>query len=102
MAQGQQRWNNATPLPWDEECARFFRTLKAFDDVLASDEPVHHDLAHLFQGPVADALTHSGQIAQLRRLHGFPIKGENYNRAEIVIGRVGAEQTPANPRNEFD
>jgi hypothetical protein len=102
MAQGRQRWSNSTPLPWDEECARFFRTLKTFDDYLASQEPVHHDLAHLFQGPVADALTHSGQIAQLRRLHGSPIKGENYNRADILAGRVGAEQTPANPKYEFD
>lgn len=102
MAQGKQRWNNATPLPWDEECARFFQTLKAFDDHLASEEPVQHDLGRLFQGPVADALTHSGQIAQLRRLHGFPIKGENYNRADIVAGRVGADQTPPNPKYEFD
>jgi hypothetical protein len=102
MAQGRQRWNNSTPLPWDEECTRFFQTLKTFDDYLASSEPVHHELARLFQGPVADALTHSGQIAQLRRLHGSPIKGENYNRADILAGRVGAEQTPANPKYEFD
>jgi hypothetical protein len=102
MAQGRQRWNDSTPLAWDEECARFFRTLKTFDDDLASQEPVHHDLARLFQGPVADALTHSGQIAQLRRLHGSPVRGENYNRADILAGRVGAEQTPANPKNEFD
>jgi len=102
MAEGKQRWNNSPPLPWDEECARFFDALKAFDDLLASDLPVQHDLARLFQGPVADALTHTGQIAQLRRLHGSPIKGENYNRADIAAGRVGFDQTPANPKNEFD
>ena len=65
-------------------------------------EFLRHTVATLAYRPVADALTHSGQIAQLRRLHGFPIKGENYNRAEIIAGRVGAEQTPANPKNEFD
>jgi hypothetical protein len=102
MAQGRQRWDTATPLAWDEECARFFRTLQAFDDFLASGKEIHYDLTRLFQGPVADALTHCGQIAQLRRLHGFPIKGESYNRADIVAGRVGAEQTPPDPKYEFD
>jgi hypothetical protein len=38
----------------------------------------------------------------LRRLHGAPMKGESYNRADIAIGRVGAQQTPADPRAEFD
>ena len=52
------------------------------------------------QGPVADALTHIGQIAMLRRLAACPIKGENYFKAEIVAGRVGQEQ--AAPRREFD
>ena len=53
----------------------------------------------LFQGPIADALTHVGQIAMLRRMAGIAIKGENFFVAEIGIGRVGAEQTP--PRKEF-
>src|SRR2546426_11302508 len=39
------------------------------------------------QGPIADALTHIGQIA-MRRLAGAPIKGESYFAAEILIGRV--------------
>ena len=54
----------------------------------------------VFQGAIADALTHVGQIALLRRLAGSPVRGENYSRAEIVAGRVGAEQAP--PRREFD
>jgi len=53
----------------------------------------------LFQGPIADALTHTGQINMLRRMAGCPIKGENYFRAEIVNGRVGQEQ--ATPKREF-
>ncbi len=53
----------------------------------------------LFQGPVADALTHVGQIAILRRLAGGPVKGENYYVAEIQTGRVGADQ--AKPKREF-
>jgi hypothetical protein len=30
------------------------------------------------------------------------MKSESYPQAEIVIGRVGFEQTPANPNYEFD
>ena len=56
-------------------------------------------LERLFQGPIADALTHVGQIAILRRLAGGPVKGESYFVADIVIGRVGADQ--AKPRREF-
>jgi len=35
---------------------------------LASSEPVQVPLEKLFQGPIADALSHVGQIAVLRRL----------------------------------
>jgi hypothetical protein len=99
IASGKEAWKNATPLPWDVEVERFFVTLKKFDDFLASDEPLHAPLEGLFQGPVADALTHIGQIAMLRRLAGCSMKSENYARAEIQAGRVGAEQPKA--RREF-
>jgi len=48
---------------------------------------------------VADALTHVGQLAMLRRLAAVPIRSENYYIADIVEGRVGREQ--ASPRAEF-
>jgi hypothetical protein len=102
MAKGQAKWNNATPQAWDKECARFFATLKAFDDLLASEAEIQYDLTRLFQGPIADALTHTGQLAMMRRLSGAPMKGESYNRGDIVVGRVGADQTPADPKYEFD
>ncbi len=99
IAKGQQAWNSATPLPWEQETERFFATLKKFDDFLASGEPVQSPLEKLFQGPVADALTHVGQIAMLRRMAAAPIKAENYHKAIIEIGRVGADQAP--PKREF-
>jgi hypothetical protein len=102
MAQGKGKWNSATPQTWDAECRRFFTTLKTFDDFLASDAPLGYELTRLFQGPVADALTHTGQLAMLRHFSGSQMKGESYNRADIVIGRVGAEQTPADPKFEFN
>ena len=99
MANGEKKWNDSKPLPWDEEVNRFFVALKKFDDYLASDVPLHASLENLFQGPVADAFTHSGQIGILRRMAGAPVKGENYFKAEIQTGHVGADQ--AAPKREF-
>src|ERR1700681_4847890 len=99
IAQGKQAWHDSTPLPWSQEVERFFKTLQVFDDYLASDEPLAAPPEKLFQGPVADALTHTGQIAILRRMAGCPIRAENYFRAEIVAGRVGHDQ--AAPVREF-
>lgn len=98
MAEGKQRWHNSQPLPWPEEQRRFFAALKAFDAYLTSGERIHAPLERLFQGPVADALTHVGQLAMLRRLAGCPIRGENYYVAEISLGRLGASQAaPVKP-----
>ncbi|HXY14851.1 MAG TPA: hypothetical protein VEI26_10170 [Terriglobales bacterium] len=99
MANGKPEWHDSAPLAWDRGVQRFFAALKAFDDYLASSEPLQTPAEKLFQGPIADALTHVGQIAMLRRLAGVPIKGENYFMAEVVVGRVGSEQTP--PKREF-
>ncbi len=100
MADGSQTWHDSTPLEWDKECARFFAALKKFDGYLATDKPLQAPAEKLLQGPVADALSHVGQIAMLRRIAGAPIKGENYYVAEIAVGRVGPDQAP--PRKEFE
>ena len=99
MARGTPKWHDSSPLSWDAECQRFFRTLEAFDDYLASSEPLGTTVERLFQGPVADALTHTGQITMLRRMAGAPVRGENYAKADIARGRVGAEQMA--PKVEF-
>jgi hypothetical protein len=99
MANGKREWHDSTALPWEKEVERFFAALKKFDDFLASSEPMQAPPEKLLQGPIADALTHVGQIAILRRLAGDPVKGENYYKAEIVSGRVGTDQ--ANPKLEF-
>ena len=99
IAQGQRTWHDSQPLPWTQEIERFFAALKKFDDFLASTEQVQAPLEKLFQGPVADSLTHVGQIASLRRMAGSPVKGESYFDAEIATGRVGADQ--AKPKREF-
>ncbi|HTX34535.1 MAG TPA: hypothetical protein VME43_05920 [Bryobacteraceae bacterium] len=99
MADGRHTWHNSAPLAWDREVERFFAAMEAFDRRLASGEPLAISEEKMFQGPIADALTHTGQMAMLRRLAGCPIHGENYFRAEIAVGRAGAEQ--ALPVQEF-
>jgi hypothetical protein len=100
MAKGQPAWHDAAPTSWPDEVQRFFECLKRFDDYLAGREPLHVSPDKLFQGPLADALTHVGQMAILRRLSGVPIRGENYYKADIASGRVGQDQAAA--KVEFD
>jgi hypothetical protein len=100
MADGVHEWRAQDPQSWEQDTARFFAALEAFDRRLGSGAPLGFDAERLFQGPVADALTHVGQIAMLRRMAGAPVRGENYVRAHIAAGRVGAHQ--AEPVFEFD
>ena len=100
LARGKHVWHESPALPWEEGVARFFAALKEFDSYLASQAPLGFPSEKLFQGPVADALTHVGQIAMLRRLAGASVRGENYFKADITAGRVGAEQSEM--RVEFD
>jgi len=99
IADGWEAWRNSRPGQWDADIARFFAALEAFDRRLASGAPLAVEPEKLFQGPVADALTHVGQIAMLRRMAGCAIPGENYFVAKIAAGRVGADQAP--PAREF-
>jgi len=98
--EGRHEWHDAATRTWEEDRERFFDGLGGLDRLLASDAPLGATPELLFQGPIADALTHVGQIALLRRLADIPVRGENYLRADIVRGRVGNEQS--SPRREFD
>jgi hypothetical protein len=100
LALGEHRWTDSVPGEWDSDVERFFDTLQRFDNFLATDRPLGRPPELLFQGPIADALTHTGQLTMLRRLAGSPIRGESYLKADIEIGRVGSDQ--AAPRIEFD
>ena len=93
--QGKERWHTSKPHPWAIEQQRFFRTLHALDAYLASNEPLYAAVEPLFHGPIADALTHVGQLAMLRRLAGCPTCGENFFVADIKAGQVGSEQPAA-------
>jgi hypothetical protein len=100
LANGRHLWRDSKPLAWKREVERFFAALKKFDRRLAAKKPLGFSAAKLFQGPLADGLTHIGQIALLRRMAGSPVRGENYFLAQIAAGRVGPNQRP--PALEFD
>ena len=100
IARGRQTWTDSPVQDWDADVSRFFAALQAFDDAVSHLDPDDSLGRRLFQGPIADALQHTGQLTMMRRLAGAPITGENYYQASIVIGRVGLDQDP--PRREFD
>ena len=95
MARGSKDWRNSAPQSWGQESQRFFLRLAELDGLLASEEALQAPMERLFQGPVADALTHVGQIAMMRRMAGSPTRGENYFIAPIEVGQVGPEQAKA-------
>ena len=99
QARGAERWHASKPRSWAEDSKRFFAALTALDRYLAARAP-RATPERLFQGAIADSLTHVGQLAMLRRLAGAPVRGENYSVAKIKTGRTGAKQ--ASPVREFD
>ena len=99
LVEGNQKWRPSQPLAWNDELARFFRSLEALDRAIAASDLAEDTANRLFQGPIADALTHTGQFAMLRRMAGSPIRGENFVVADVSIGRVGMDQAP--PRKPF-
>ncbi len=102
QANGKERWPSPSSLSWDGEVERFYASLQAYDAYLALKKPLHKPAESMFQGAIADALTHTGQLTMLRRLAGSHVRGENYSRADIQIGRVGPAQSPPPERSEFD
>ena len=99
IARGQQKWTDSPVQAWDDDVQRFFAALERFDAAIATMAADDSLAQRLFQGPVADALQHTGQLAMMRRLAGAPIRGENYFVADIGAGRVGLAQ--AAPKREF-
>lgn len=85
----EQRWKPANGVNWEENVTRFFTLLKELDALLASAAQVRcHNDERMLQGPLADAMTHVGQLAMLRRLAGAPTAPENFAEAPVSIGDV--------------
>ena len=100
QVEGRKQWRDSEPRTWEQEIARFFAAIEALDQRIAAQGLGAASAEKLFQSAIADALTHTGQLALLRRMAGIPVRPENYSVADIAQGRVGPEQSQ--PRAEFD
>jgi hypothetical protein len=88
------------PLPTlNEEIERFHAVIGTLAEHLERGDPLFGVAPEqLLQGPFADAMTHAGQLAMLRRLAGVPVPPENFIVADIRADRLGAEQpAPISP-----
>ena len=94
LAKGEHIWKAEGSSDWNTEVDRFFLLLGELDSLLAA-EAFNGSVEKLIQGPLADALTHVGQLSMMRGAAGLPVKPESYARADIVPGRVGRDQAPA-------
>jgi hypothetical protein len=100
LAHGDYVWKAEGSDDWTAEVARFFDSIGALDRAIENGALPEGAEEKLIQGPLADALSHVGQLAMLRGLAGAPVRPESYARADIVAGRVGPTQSP--PVREFD
>lgn len=88
------------------EISRFHRTIEDLARHLESDAPLEGITPEqLLQGPFADAMTHAGQLAMLRRIAGSPVPPENFVYANVQPDNLGPDQPlpvrPGNKRGEW-
>ncbi len=88
LMQGEFVYLQSPAQLWTDDVKRFFTAIEEFDSYLASDAPLVQPIEKIMQGPIADALTHVGQIVMLRRLAGKPICAESYFTVEIKAGEA--------------
>jgi hypothetical protein len=96
---GGRYWPDPLPSLHDE-ILRFHEMLQDLARHIEVGTPLLLDMTteRLIQGPFADAMTHAGQLAMLRRLAGAPVAPENFVVAEIDPKRLGPEQAdPVSP-----
>jgi hypothetical protein len=89
------------PLPtFSDEIGRMHQMIEDLARNIDSGAPFLNGLTEerLLQGPLADAMTHVGQLAMLRRIAGVPVPPENFIVADIDPHRLGMDQPdPASP-----
>jgi len=86
------RWRAHTLPTFEDEVKRLHEQLKLLGQAIAIEEFTEFSPDQLLQGPIADTMTHVGQLAMLRRLSGSPIPPENFIVADIETDNVGADQ----------
>ena len=87
------------PVDFDEDIKAFHAMLEDLSDHLTAGEQLEGITEEqLLQGPLADAMTHAGQLAMLRRLHAAPVASENFVFANISPENLSSDQpSPASP-----
>ncbi len=82
------------PLPtFREEIDRFHEMLEDLSSHLDAGTALRGlSEEQLLQGQFSDAMTHAGQLAMLRRLHGEPVRSENFIHAAISAENLTADQ----------
>lgn len=88
LVKGELVYLQSSSQIWEEDVRRFFNAVREFDLYLASDAPLKQPIENILQGPIADALTHVGQIVMLRRAAGKPVREESYFTAKIAAGEI--------------
>ncbi len=93
--EGGRYWPD--PLPdLDAEVVRFHSMLEDLArHLMAGTELKGMTEERLLQGPFADAMTHAGQLAMLRRLSGSPVPPENFVKAAVDAANLGPDQPKA-------
>ena len=78
-------------LGWQAERDRFRTQLRALEALLGAGAARRGPLSafQLWQGPLADAMTHVGQLALLRRLAGAPSAPVRYWQADLAGDEPG-------------
>lgn len=96
-------WRPEKMPTFNEEILRFHEILESLHDHLQSGHPFDKiSPEQLLQGPFSDVMTHAGQLALLRRLHGSPVPPENFIYADIKGDNLGPNQPePARPDKDW-
>ena len=84
LLQGEMRMISTSSGSWDDAAARFRDVIDELKEFLNSDTPINGDVDRIVQGPLADALTHIGQLILLRRLAVIPAPAVAYYSADIA------------------
>ena len=98
------RYDRPAPLDFPGEIRRFHDMLRDLATHLERETPLQHGATEerLLQGPFADAMTHAGQLAMLRRLAGSPVAPEDFVHAAVDPANLGPDQAPpASPDAEW-
>lgn len=98
MARDKQEWHDSAPLKWEDGVRRFFVGTQALEDYLVSGRPLGVSVESLFQGPIADALTHVGQIRDAAAHGGIPGEGRELLQGRDCCGTSGRRTSSTETR----